>query len=181
MPRMITRWHEQCRMGLLLVRVAARGPSLTVQHRTGHYPSLARIADSMPLDHAIMPLLGRLWALGMTTWGSCAGHWDVDDQRYTISWISMVAESHHAIALQAFVGATLGTNAQLPAGVRLNWGWEGPSYVQAPRIMTHGNGPLTLRIHYDRRLSHHQALMASRATFRWLGSIVDALGTTQPR
>lgn len=166
------RWHKQCRVGALLVRVAARGPSLVVARLRG---DISDETDPMPLDRAVLPLLARLWAHGITTVASCSGHWDADEQRYTSSWIRMqITNAHAQKSLYRFVRSTLGPEARLPAGVRLNWGWEGASYVQAPRIMEHGaQMNLMLRIDFDRRLTASQAIAAHRAAVRHLMHWLD--------
>lgn len=166
-----SNWHQQVVLGALCVRAAARGPSLVVSRMSAP----PQETDPMPLDRAMIPLLERIWALGLTTGGSCSGHWNADDHRYSGSWVSIVADTPERQALLQTLIAGTWQDLALPPGIKLEWSRTGAWHQREDDITMGPRLHLTLEV-----LSSHRevarAVKFHRRTIRYLCQLLDRIG-----
>ena len=58
-----------------------------VAQRTQHARQCALIGYGQPLDEPLWPVIDRLWALGLATSGSCAGHPQSESSLWSMSYV----------------------------------------------------------------------------------------------
>lgn len=126
----MSAWSTRVYQGYQLAKIAQRGSSAAVLDYSGPV-ALGEVHDPMPMDRWVLPVVARLWALGLPTIASCDGHWVTDAERMSAGYVGFRLGTHEQwFLMHCILDQWLRDAVTLPAGIDIAVERSGPFWEQ---------------------------------------------------